>query len=79
MKAIETTVLVTADGKATLQLPPDVLPGEHRIVLVIDEQQVLHEPSTQEPTKPGFPVIHVGSWTSDLPLRREEIYGDNGR
>jgi len=40
MKTIETTALVTPDGELTitLQTPPDVPPGQHRVVVVIDEQ-----------------------------------------
>jgi hypothetical protein len=26
-----------------------------------------------------FPVIMVGTWVEDLPLRREELYDDRGR
>ena len=26
-----------------------------------------------------FPVITVGMWVEDLPLRREELYDDRGR
>ena len=26
-----------------------------------------------------FPVISVGKWPEDLSLRREELYGDDGR
>jgi hypothetical protein len=28
---------------------------------------------------PPFPVIEGGAWPADLPLRREELYGDDGR
>jgi len=38
MRSIETTVTVSADGKLTLQLPADIPPGQHRVVLVIDER-----------------------------------------
>lgn len=40
MKTIETQATVTNDGKLDLQiqLPADIAPGEHRIVLVIDEK-----------------------------------------
>ncbi len=75
MKAIATTVIVTADGKITLQLPPDIAPGEHQVVLVIDEQ-----PQKKEKRPPlDFPTISVGSWPADLSLRREDMYDDWGR
>lgn len=75
MKTIETVVMVEPDGKLTLQLPPDIAPGEHRIVLVIEEQPVLAE---KRPML-DFPVIDVGEWPEDLSLRREDMYGDFGR
>lgn len=37
MKTIETTIVVDAEGKATLQLPSDVAPGAHRVSVTIDE------------------------------------------
>jgi hypothetical protein len=80
VKTIETTVTVTADGKVTLQLPPDIPPGEHQIVLIIDEKPVPEKAVTKEKRPPlNFPVITVGSWPADLSLRREDMYGDDGR
>ena len=40
MRTIETTATVTNDGKMTVQLPPDIPEGEHRVVVVIEEQPV---------------------------------------
>ncbi|MEL7039608.1 MAG: hypothetical protein AAFO04_28955 [Cyanobacteria bacterium J06592_8] len=37
MKTIEAIATVTSDGQLILQVPPDIRPGEHPIVLVIDE------------------------------------------
>jgi hypothetical protein len=34
--------------------------------------------ATRKPA-PGFPVISVGVWPEDLSLRREDLYGDDGR
>ena len=75
MKAIETTVTVTADGKVTVQLPPDISPGKYQVVLVINEKPVNQE----KPQQLDFPMIHVNSWPADLYVRREDIYGDDGR
>ncbi len=75
MKTIETVVTVEPDGKVILQLPPDIAPGDHRIVLVIEEQ-----PVTVEKHLPHeFPIIDVGAWPEGLSLRREDMYGDFGR
>jgi len=37
MKAIETNVLIPKDRVFTLQLPRDVQPGEHHIIVIIGE------------------------------------------
>ena len=38
MKTIETTVTVDESGQLTMQVPDDVVPGRHHVVLVIDEE-----------------------------------------
>lgn len=75
MKTIETTVLVTPEGTVTLQLPADILPGEHRIVFVIDEQPIRKK--KQPPLK--FSAYPVGLVSEDMTFRREDLYGDWGR
>jgi hypothetical protein len=42
IKTVEALVTVTSDGKVTLQLPPDIAPGEHHITLLIQEN-VIHQ------------------------------------
>lgn len=37
IKTVEVLATISADGKVTLQLPPDIPPGEHRITLLIQE------------------------------------------
>ena len=37
MQSIETVVNVNQEGIITIALPPDITPGKHRIVLVIDD------------------------------------------
>ena len=37
MKTLEMTVVVGPDRTVTLRLPPDIMPGEHQIVVVIDD------------------------------------------
>ena len=75
MKTIETTVLVTPEGTVTLQLPEDIPPGEHRIVVVIDEQPIVQGKRPRW----KFPVDRYGPWPEDLTLRREDMYGEWGR
>lgn len=74
-RTIETIATVTQDRTLTVQVPPDIEPGEHHITLVIDEPPAMDE----EPSLIGFPVISIGSWPNDLSLRREDMYDDWGR
>lgn len=75
MRTLELTANVGPDHKVTLQLPQDIVEGEHRIVLVIDEE--LRSPA-------GKPAIQfsphaVGLVDESFTFRREDMYGDDGR
>lgn len=59
------------------------LPAE-RVTEVTDFVDFLSERSQREQRIPErkpfhFPVISVGQWPQNLPLNREEMYGDDGR
>jgi hypothetical protein len=75
MRTIETTTVVTSDGKLTVKVPADIPAGEYRIVIVIDEQPVKKETRLLA----DFPVMSVGSWPKNLSLRREDMYDEWGR
>jgi hypothetical protein len=75
MKTIETTATVSAGGTLTVLVPPDIRPGEHRVVLIIDEEPV----GEREAYPFDFPVDDLGPWPEGLSLRREDMYGDWGR
>ncbi|MGV0028151.1 hypothetical protein [Phormidesmis priestleyi] len=72
MRTIETTATITEDGQLTLQVPPDILPGQHRVVVVIDEQSIA--PSKRSSLQ--FSTYPVGLVSSNLTFRREDLYGD---
>jgi hypothetical protein len=74
MKTIQTTAVVDAEHRVTIQLPDDVEPGEHTVTLILT-------PASQAapPPWPGFPTHDVGPWPEGLSLRREDMYGDDGR
>ncbi|PSB25311.1 hypothetical protein [Stenomitos frigidus] len=75
MITIEAIATVTPEGKVTIQLPATIPPGNHKLVLVIDEQ-----PVTTEKRPPfDFPTHSVGAWPDNLSLRREDMYDDWGR
>ena len=76
MKAIETTVIVGADHKVTLELPPDVAPGPHQVIVVVDGAQSQQRSSW---TIADWPVHDAGLTDPDFTMRREDLYGDSGR
>jgi hypothetical protein len=56
MRMIELTAVVENDGTTTLKLPPDIIPGTHHIVVVIDEQPV----ATRQKAPLEFSAYPVG-------------------
>jgi hypothetical protein len=81
MKAIETDIIVSRDGRARidLNLSADVPPGRHRAVVVLDERPVLAEPRREDSSLADFPVHDLGPWPEKLSLRRADLYGDDER
>lgn len=75
MKTIETNIMVTPRRTMTLRLPADVEPGEHYIVVHIREGLERHV----HRWKLSLPVFHTRRWPANLSLRREDMYGDDGR
>ena len=80
MRTIETQVTVTPDGRLTVQVPApaDILPGEHRAVLVIDEHVA---PASVRTPKPPLTLKawKWEAWPTDATFRREDLYEDDGR
>jgi len=74
MKTVETIAQVDATGLLTAQVPPEIPPGEHKVVLVME----ISQPEKKRPPL-DFPVHSVGPWPDDLSLRREDLYNDWGR
>jgi hypothetical protein len=76
MKTIRAIVRIGDDRRLTMSLPPDVSPGEHNVVLVIDER-----PHTESASPPviDFPSHDVGPWPDGFTAGREDLYGDDGR
>lgn len=73
MRTIETTATITEDGQLTLQVPPDLAPGQHRVVVVIEERAA----SLSKRSPLQFSTYPVGLVSSALTFRREELYGDS--
>jgi hypothetical protein len=75
MRTIETTADVGTDGKLIVQLPSDVPPGPHRVVVVVEEQA--SERPKREPLT--FSKHDLTLIDPSFTFRREDLYGDDGR
>jgi hypothetical protein len=73
MRTIETNLTVVSTGKGILELPADVAPGQHKAVVMLED------PQPQRPDELRLPVYDTAPWPEDLSLRREDLYGDDGR
>ena len=77
MNQIRTKILVGLDHRITGTVPDDVVPGEHEVTITLIS-------STGEPFGKPFnvdelPTHDLGPWPDSLSLRREDMYGDDGR
>ena len=70
MTVIATRIIVTPDGTISTASPIPV--GEHTATITV-----------AEPVKPRRSVldlpVHHGPWDDGMSLRREDLYGDQGR
>lgn len=78
MRTIETTALVNDEGELILrlQLPSTFVPGEHRVVLVIEEAPT---PTIETPPPLQLEVFAWPGWPAEATFRREELYDVDGR
>ena len=74
MRTIETIATVTEDGTLSARMPPDIRPGRHQVVVVIEDAVV------QPGERPllDLPLYDSGPWPEGLSLRREDMYDDWG-
>lgn len=74
MKTIETVITVLPDGSIQIPRRPDLTPGNHRAVLIVDEPV---------PSTAGMPLklkmLNLAAWPPDSTYRREDLYDDTGR
>jgi len=78
MKSMQVTATVSLDGKLIAQLPAITPPGEHRVVLVIDDK------FASPPVKIPKPLLKLNVlkwqvWPAESMFRREELYENDGR
>ena len=86
MLTVTIAAKVDENGIVTWKVPPQVSPGYHKMVIVIEEIALselapdtqIYKPVEQTP-KLALPVHNVGPWPETLSLRREDLYDDWGR
>lgn len=75
MSTIRMRIHVAADHTVSGVAPADLPPGDHEVLASAG-------PAVTPPSKPfrmaEFPIDH-GPWDDSLSLRREDMYGDDGR
>ncbi len=74
MSTIEAKIRVAKDGTISGVAPASVPPGEHEARIVVREDQ---PKADEEPWI--LPVHNWGPWPQGFSLRREDMYGDDGR
>jgi hypothetical protein len=86
MLALTVEAKVNENGIVTLKVPPQVAPGYHKMVLVIEETALaevtegMQDDALSEPERKfRLPAHDVGPWPENLSLRREDLYDDWGR
>ncbi len=72
MDRIECVALVDESHRALVQLPDTVAPGEHRLVVLLNESPT----ATPAREIEDLPDVSVGVWPAGLSLRREDMYDD---
>ncbi len=58
-------------------LPAERIAEVEDFVDFLKQRTQVSQPDRRKPL--DFPVISVGKWPGDLSLRREDMYGDDGR
>ena len=76
MQTIETIITVGVDGSIRIPSQPDLAPGQHRAVLVIE---AIPYPIQRAKPPLKLALLDVGEWPEGFTARREELYGDDGR
>lgn len=73
VRTIETIATVLPDGTIVAPAPVGLAPGEHRVVIVVEESGATKSAHLLR----GFPVDEYGPWPERLPLRREDMGCDD--
>jgi hypothetical protein len=76
MRALTATAIVRPDHVLTVQMPTDVAPGAHQVVVVLQEGAPAEQKGELLENWPAHDAQLVNPHMS---FRREDIYGDDGR
>ncbi len=74
MTAITTRLIVTADGAISATIP--LAAGEYTVRIEVNQQSDQPQAGLD---MDDLPTHDLGPWPEGLSLRREEMYGDDGR
>jgi hypothetical protein len=78
MNEIRTRVVVGPDHRISGTAPAEVPAGEHEVTITLADRSA--QEHTGRPLNPtDLPRHDLGPWPDGLSLRREDIYGDDGR
>ena len=78
MNQIRTRVRVGPDHRISGTAPDGVPPGEHEVTIAVADR-VAPMATDRLPEDSDLPRHDLGPWPDALGLRREDIYGDDGR
>jgi hypothetical protein len=84
MRILESEAVVSEDGtmSVSVKVPPEVVPGPHRITIAIEEGARLAETSGTRGECCPLAGLHTFRWSgaaAGQTFRREDMYGDDGR
>lgn len=79
MQSIQTTMQVLPDGTGRLASCAGLAPGEHRVVLTLLDDEPEPAPELGFDEFLAAVAAELGPWPEGLSLRREDMYGDDGR
>jgi len=72
MRTIEADATVTAERTLVVPLPDDLSPGQHRVVIVIEEKPL----PRRRRSWPKMTTYPIGLLDDQVTFRREDLYGD---
>lgn len=76
---IKATVAPGGELRVVARVPPDIPPGDHQAVLVLDEATGFVSSGNAPKPPLRLKVFDWPGWPANSTFRREEIYDDDGR